>query len=121
MNRGQIQKEYNENEAMLENLSDDLARRVIDETTYKSCRGRYQKKRTQLKFEKALEYFGTKAQKAIIVGDSYEKDVIGAIRSGITPIWYTPHSAPKNRTYEGKIIEVINQFDKKSFLTLLEK
>ena len=72
-------------------------------------------------FEKALEYFGTKAQKAIMVGDSYEKDVIGAIRSGITPIWYTPHSAPKNRTYEGKIIEVINQFDKKSFLTLLEK
>ena len=51
VNRGQIQKEYNENEAMLENLSDDLARRVIDETTYKSCRGRYQKKRTQLKKE----------------------------------------------------------------------
>ena len=36
---------------MLENLADDLARRTIDEVTYKSCWERYQKKRTQLKKE----------------------------------------------------------------------
>ena len=49
--RGQIQKEYNQNEGMLENLADDLARRTIDNETYKSCRERYQKKRVQLKKE----------------------------------------------------------------------
>lgn len=43
-------------------------------------------------FQRALELAGTSAAETIYVGDNYFADVIGALRSGLTPVLYDPTS-----------------------------
>lgn len=46
-------------------------------------------------FERALGKFGVEPSEALYVGDSYRKDVMGAIRAGIRPIWYLSLAVPQ--------------------------
>ncbi|MGH9371872.1 MAG: HAD family hydrolase, partial [Vicinamibacterales bacterium] len=41
-------------------------------------------------FEIALQRLGCPAEEAVMVGDSWAADVIGAISAGIRPIWFNP-------------------------------
>jgi site-specific DNA recombinase len=49
--RAKIQREYNENEAMIENLTDKLVRNVISEEIYQTSLRRYETKQQELKKE----------------------------------------------------------------------
>lgn len=42
-------------------------------------------------FEHALERLGVGAAEAVMIGDSWENDVVGASRCGIRPIWLNRH------------------------------
>lgn len=46
-------------------------------------------------FERALSKFGVEPSEALYVGDSYRKDVMGAMRAGIRPIWYLSLATPQ--------------------------
>jgi len=50
--RSQIQKQYNENEAMIESLIDKLTKGVISDEMYQSCEKRYTQKREELQKDK---------------------------------------------------------------------
>ncbi len=41
-------------------------------------------------FEAALEMADCRASEAVVVGDSWESDVVGASRAGIRAVWYNP-------------------------------
>ncbi len=41
-------------------------------------------------FEAALERAGCRASEAVVVGDSWESDVVGARNAGIRAVWYNP-------------------------------
>ncbi len=45
-------------------------------------------------FEIALERLGCTAERAVMVGDSWAADVIGALSAGIRPIWFNPLGKP---------------------------
>lgn len=47
--RAQLQKQYSENEAMIESLTDNLIKKVIDSETYQTSKQRYESKRRHLK------------------------------------------------------------------------
>lgn len=53
-------------------------------------------------FEKALEEVGVTANEAIMIGDNFLADIIGAKKSGIDQIWYNPHKIKEDEkaTYE---------------------
>lgn len=60
-------------------------------------------------FEMVLGKLDIAPDEALYVGDSYQKDVIGAGNAGLRPVWFNPHnkmaeSAEKNLT--GNIIEI---------------
>jgi len=41
-------------------------------------------------FGMILDKFEIKPEKTLFVGDSYESDIVGALNSGMKPIWYKP-------------------------------
>ncbi|MCX6057007.1 MAG: HAD family hydrolase [Chloroflexi bacterium] len=43
-------------------------------------------------FERGLELAGTSAQETMYIGDNYFADIVGARRSGLTPVLYDPTS-----------------------------
>jgi HAD superfamily hydrolase (TIGR01549 family) len=45
-------------------------------------------------FEIALDRLGRRADEAVMVGDSWTADVVGARAAGIIPIWFNPDRAP---------------------------
>ena len=40
-------------------------------------------------FRSALDHFGIKAEEAVMVGDDYEADIVGASEAGMQSIWIT--------------------------------
>lgn len=46
-------------------------------------------------FEAALERADCRASEAVVVGDSWESDVVGARNAGIRAVWYNPRGLPK--------------------------
>ncbi len=46
-------------------------------------------------FEAALERADCRASEAVVVGDSWESDVVGARNAGIRAVWYNPRSLPR--------------------------
>lgn len=58
-------------------------------------------------FEVALERAGCEAREAVVVGDSWESDVVGARRAGIRAVWYNPKRLPRP---EGSRVEELNSF-----------
>lgn len=53
-------------------------------------------------FEKALEEVKATASEAIMIGDNFLADILGAKKSGIDQIWYNPHQIKESEkaTYE---------------------
>ncbi len=45
-------------------------------------------------FEAALHRLGVDAAQAVMVGDAWGTDIVGALASGIRPIWYNRRGAP---------------------------
>jgi putative hydrolase of the HAD superfamily len=45
-------------------------------------------------FEAALSRAGCEPQEAMMIGDSWEVDVLGAIGAGIRPLWFNPGGRP---------------------------
>ncbi len=45
-------------------------------------------------FHAGLRALDVDARQAVMVGDSYEADVLGARRAGLHAVWYNPHGAP---------------------------
>lgn len=45
-------------------------------------------------FSAALEKSGCKAEESVVVGDSYERDVLGAMKAGMKGIWVNRKKAP---------------------------
>lgn len=48
-------------------------------------------------FNLVISKLNVKPHEAIHVGDSYEKDVIGASNAGIIPVWFNPSKKPEAR------------------------
>lgn len=46
-------------------------------------------------FEAALERAGCRKNEAVVVGDSWESDILGARRAGIRAIWFNPRGLPR--------------------------
>lgn len=46
-------------------------------------------------FEAALERANCRACEAVVVGDSWESDVVGATNAGIRAVWYNPKKLPR--------------------------
>jgi HAD superfamily hydrolase (TIGR01549 family) len=46
-------------------------------------------------FEAALDRAGCRASEAVVVGDSWESDVLGAKNAGIRAVWYNPRGLPR--------------------------
>jgi HAD superfamily hydrolase (TIGR01549 family) len=46
-------------------------------------------------FRIALERFGREAEDAVMIGDSWSSDVVGARRSGIRPVWFNRFRIPR--------------------------
>lgn len=57
-------------------------------------------------FQTALAKLGLQPEQAWFVGDTYPKDVVGAIQSGMTPVWYNPLGA----TCEGETVVEIRHW-----------
>ncbi|MFG1529973.1 MAG: HAD family hydrolase [Thermoplasmata archaeon] len=52
-------------------------------------------------FEAALKAASTEASAAVMVGDSWENDVLGAQRAGIRPVWFRRgHEGPPDRSVQ---------------------
>jgi putative hydrolase of the HAD superfamily len=46
-------------------------------------------------FQIALERLGAAAEQAVMFGDSWAADIVGAARAGIRPIWFNPRRRPR--------------------------
>jgi pyrimidine 5'-nucleotidase len=46
-------------------------------------------------FHIALERLGVTADAAVMFGDSWAADIVGAARAGIRPVWFNPRRAPR--------------------------
>jgi HAD superfamily hydrolase (TIGR01509 family) len=46
-------------------------------------------------FHTALERLGVTAADAVMVGDSWAADIVGAARAGIHPVWFNPRRRPR--------------------------
>ena len=44
-------------------------------------------------FQAALDYFQVEGPMAVMIGDSYEADILGAHALGISTIWFTKYAA----------------------------
>ncbi|MBI4346977.1 MAG: HAD family hydrolase [Elusimicrobia bacterium] len=51
-------------------------------------------------FERALALSGTRPADAVMVGDSYAADIVGAKRVGLRAIWVTPRAEPPSGSAE---------------------
>ncbi len=60
-------------------------------------------------FEHALELNGAEASETIMIGDSYEADIVGAGNAGIVSLWYNPNQ--KNET-ENQLTPLTRQISK---------
>ncbi|MBQ0118212.1 MAG: YjjG family noncanonical pyrimidine nucleotidase [Bacteroidales bacterium] len=49
-------------------------------------------------YQRALELNGVTADEAIMIGDSYNSDILGAQNAHIDQLWIRPSSAPKEQT-----------------------
>lgn len=54
-------------------------------------------------FKHALECAKASATDALMVGDDYRTDIIGAIRSGMQAVWYNPSPEPQKSKVENQI------------------
>lgn len=46
-------------------------------------------------FDTALQRAGCRPEEAVMVGDSWSSDVVGAYQAGIRPIWFNPAGRPR--------------------------
>jgi putative hydrolase of the HAD superfamily len=60
-------------------------------------------------FEVALERASINAHEAVFIGDSWESDIVGALRAGIRPVWFNRKALPS----ADKSIKEIRSFDQK--------
>lgn len=51
-------------------------------------------------FDYALNYFGINAQNAIMIGDDWEADIMGATNAGIDQVYYTPINEDRKCTFK---------------------
>jgi putative hydrolase of the HAD superfamily len=58
-------------------------------------------------FEHALRGAGVAAGEAVMVGDSWERDMVGALAMGMRGVWVNPHRAPRPQTSIGARIRSI--------------
>lgn len=57
-------------------------------------------------FEMVIRKLGIAPDEALYVGDSYEKDVIGAGNAGMRPVWFNPHKKVAEGTEDRDCIEI---------------
>lgn len=57
-------------------------------------------------FKMVIEKLGIQPVEAIYVGDSYEKDIIGAKAAGMFPVWFNPHKYVKSGMEADQILEI---------------
>jgi len=46
-------------------------------------------------FRIALDRVGAPADHAVMLGDSWAADIVGAVRAGIRPVWFNPGRKPR--------------------------
>lgn len=52
-------------------------------------------------FRMIISKLGIRPEEALYIGDSYEKDVIGAKNAGLFPVWFNPHG----KSWKGEVVE----------------
>ena len=57
-------------------------------------------------FNMAVDKLGMLPSEMVYVGDSYEKDIIGAENAGIYPIWFNPYGKPRKGKEIKKMLEI---------------
>ena len=55
-------------------------------------------------FEVALRRLGADAEAAVMVGDSWAADIVGASAAGIRPVWFNRHNLPAPATPAGVVM-----------------
>lgn len=58
-------------------------------------------------FRSALDHFGVKAEEAVMVGDDYEADILGAHQAGIQSVWITRRIAESERRRSPKLAHAV--------------
>lgn len=54
-------------------------------------------------FKYAMDQAGVAPKDALMIGDDYRTDVVGAIRSGMQAIWFQPKPQPKKSKFENQV------------------
>ena len=57
-------------------------------------------------FKMTLDKLELSGKNVVYVGDSYNKDVIGADNAGIFPVWYNPHGKRARGNPIRKMLEI---------------
>lgn len=57
-------------------------------------------------FNMAVSKLKMKPEEILYVGDSYEKDVVGASKVGMQPVWFNPHKKSKKDAMVEDIMEI---------------
>ena len=57
-------------------------------------------------FRMALEQVGATADQAVMFGDSWAADIVGAAAAGIRPVWFNPSRRPRPSTEPSDVLEV---------------
>lgn len=57
-------------------------------------------------FNMVISKLKMKPDEVLCVGDSYEKDIIGASKAGMHPVWFNPHKKPKKDTIVEDVMEI---------------
>lgn len=59
-------------------------------------------------FNMAIDKLGVQPKEALYVGDSYEKDVMGAKNAGVRPVWFNPHGKLRQGVSVKDMIEIVD-------------
>lgn len=59
-------------------------------------------------FNMAIDKLGVQPKEALYVGDSYEKDVVGAQNAGISSVWFNPHGKLRHGIPVQDMIEIVD-------------
>ncbi len=63
-------------------------------------------------FEYAAKQLGVKCEECLMIGDVFSSDILGAIRSGMTPVWILEDTERPALDYQGYRIEKLDQIFK---------
>jgi FMN phosphatase YigB (HAD superfamily) len=60
-------------------------------------------------FAHALDRLGAEPETAVMVGDSWERDVVGALGAGMSAVWVAGGRSPPERRAEVPVVDSVGE------------